>query len=201
EELDVASAAARVAAIEASLPPIHTSMAEREHHLAVLIGMRPGKLDLDLSPRAYPPLARELALGDPDSLLRRRPDVRAAEKRFAAAAAREGIAYADLFPRITISGFLGFIAGRGSLFGQSDSRAWAVTPALSWSAFDIGSARARLRGAEAGTREAEARYEQAVLRALEETENALVGYREQQQRLVKLNEQARESARASSIAR
>jgi multidrug efflux system outer membrane protein len=72
---------------------------------------------------------------------------------------------------------------------------------LSWSAFHIGSARARLRGAEAGTREAEAFYEQAVLRALEEAENAFVNYSEQQTRLVKLNDQARESARASSIAR
>jgi len=201
EELDVASAGARVAAIEASLPPIRTAMAEREHHLAVLIGMRPGQLDLDLSPRPYPPLAKELTLGDPDSLLRRRPDVRAAEKRLAAAASREGIAWADLFPRITISGFLGFIAGRGSLFGQADSRAWAVTPALSWSAFDIGSARARLRGSKAATREAEALYEQSLLRAMEETENAFVNYHEQQERLVKLNDQARESARASSIAR
>ena len=201
EELDVASAGARVAAIEASLPPIRAAMAEREHRLAVLIGMRPGKLDLDLSPRPYPPLAKQLTLGDPDVLLRHRPDVRAAELRLAAAASREGIARADLFPRITISGFLGFIAGRGSLFGQSDSRAWAVTPALSWSAFDIGSARARLRGSKAATREAAALYEQSVLRALEETENALTNYREQQERLVKLNDQARESARASSIAR
>ena len=76
-----------------------------------------------------------------------------------------------------------------------------MTPALSWAGFDLGSAHARLRGAEAGTREALAAYEQTVLFALEETENALVAYREQQQRLVKLNEQARESARASQIAR
>jgi len=72
---------------------------------------------------------------------------------------------------------------------------------LSWSAFDIGSARARLRGAEAGTREAEAIYEQTVLRALEETENAIVNYREQQERLVKLTDEVRESARAAGIAR
>ena len=60
------------------------------------------------------------------------------------------------------------------MFGKSDSRAWAVTPALSWVGTDIGSARARLRGAKAGTEEVVARYEQTVLRALEETENALV---------------------------
>lgn len=201
EEFDVASAAARVAAIEASLPPIRTAIAEREHRIAVLLGRQPDKLDVDLSPRPYPTLAKELPLGDVDTFLRRRPDIRSAERQLAAAAAREGIAAADLFPHVSITGFLGFIAGRGNLFGEAESRAWAVTPALSWSAFDIGSARARLRGAEAGTREAEARYEQTVLHALEETGNALVNYSEQQQRLVKLNDQARESARAAAIAR
>jgi outer membrane protein, multidrug efflux system len=201
EEFDVASAAARVAAIEASLPPIRTAIAAREHRIAVLTGRRPGDLGVDLSPRGYPPLAKALPLGDVSTFLRRRPDIRSAERQLAAATAREGIAAADLFPHVSITGFLGFIAGRGNLFGEAQSRAWAVTPALSWSALDIGSARARLRGAEAGTREAEALYEQAVLRALEETENALVNYSEQQQRLVKLNDQARESARASAIAR
>ncbi|HEY3054948.1 MAG TPA: efflux transporter outer membrane subunit [Thermoanaerobaculia bacterium] len=201
EELDVARAAARVAGIEASIPPIRTAIAEREHRLAVLMGRRPGELGVDLSPRSYPPLAKALPIGEGDTFLRRRPDVRAAERRLAAAAAREGIAKADLFPRITITGFLGLLAGRGNLFGKSDSHAWAVTPALSWAGFDIGSARARLRGAKAGTREAAAVYEQSVLRALEETQNAFINYSEQQQRLVKLNDQARESARASSIAR
>ncbi len=201
EEQDVASAAARVAAIEASVPPVRSQLAEREHRLAVLTAVRPGQMTVDLAPRAYSPLAKPLPLGDPTTLLRKRPDIRAAERRLAASAAREGVAAADLFPRITVTGFLGLIAGRGSMFGKSDSRAWAVTPALGWAAFDLGSARARLRGAEAGTREALASYDQAVLRALEETENALVSYREQQERLVKLNDQVRESTRAASIAR
>jgi multidrug efflux system outer membrane protein len=202
EEQDVASAAARVAAIEASIPPIRSAIAEREHHLAVLIGVRPGALGVDLSPRAYPPLTKALAIGEPGSLLRRRPDVRAAERRLASATAREGVAAAELFPQISISGFLGLLAGRGSdFFKVSDSRAWAVTPALSWAGFDIGSARARLRGAEGATRESIAEYEQVVLRAIEETENALVNYREEQERLVRLADQARESTRAATIAR
>jgi outer membrane protein, multidrug efflux system len=201
EEQDVASAAARVAAIEASLPPIESAIAERQHRLAVLTGVRPGALTADLSPRAYPPLAKALPLGDPTTLLRRRPDVRAAERRLASASAREHVAAAELYPRITITGVLGLLAGRGSLFGDADSRAWAVTPALSWAAFDLGSARARLRGAEAVTVESLASFEQIVLRALEETENALVAYRAQQRRLVKLTDQARESARAAGIAR
>jgi multidrug efflux system outer membrane protein len=201
EEQDVASAAARVAAIEASIPPIRSDIVQREHRIAVLIGARPGGLGVDLSPRAYPPLTKALAVGEPNTLLRRRPDVRAAERQLAAAAAREGIVAADLYPRITVTGFLGLLAGRGSLFDVADSRAYAITPALSWAAFDIGSVRARLRGVEAATRESAAVFEQAVLRALEETENALVAYRETQQRLVRLTEQARESARAADIAR
>ena len=99
----------------------------------------------------------------------------------------KAVAAADLYPHITISGFLGLLAGRGNLFNVSDTRAWAVTPALNWAAFDLGSARARLRGVEGVTRESVAEFEQVVLRALEETENALVSYREDQQRLVKLD--------------
>jgi multidrug efflux system outer membrane protein len=201
EEQDVASAAARVAGTEATVPPLRVALAERQHRLAVLVGARPGALAVDLAPRDYPPLAQALAIGEPGELLRRRPDVRVAERQLAAATAVEGIAAAELYPRITVSGFLGFVAGRGNLFGSSDSAAWAVTPALSWAAFDLGSARARLRGAEAGRREVLARFEQTVLGALEETENALVGFREDQQRLVKLVDQARESERAASIAR
>jgi outer membrane protein, multidrug efflux system len=201
EDQDVASAAARVAAIEASMPSIRAAMAQHEHRLAVLAGVRPGALAVDLAPRPYPPLAKALAIGDPGELLRRRPDVRAAERRIAAATAREGIAAAELYPRVTLTGFLGFLAGRGSLFGRADSRAWAVTPALSWAAFDLGSARARVRGAEAFTREVLTEFEQTVLLAFEETENALVRYREEQQRLISLNEQAAQSRRAAGIAR
>lgn len=201
EEQDVASAAARVAAIDAVLPPIHSALAQREHRLSVLIGERPGRLRADLTPRAYPPLGKAIAIGESGAVLARRPDVRAAERRLAAATGREGIAAADLYPRVTVTGFLGFLAGRGSLFGSADSRAWAVTPALAWAGFDFGSARARLRGAAAATRESAAEYEQVVLLAIEEVENSLVAYREQQKRLVALVEQARESTRAAGIAR
>jgi multidrug efflux system outer membrane protein len=200
-EEDVASAAARVSAIEAEVPPLRTALAVREHRLAVLTGRAPGQLHVNLAPRAYPVLATSIALGPPDQLLDRRPDVRAAERRLAATAAREGVATADLYPRITISGVLGLLAGRGNIFGTSDSRAWAVTPALQWSAFDLGSSRARLRGAHAATEEALAGYEQTMLLALEETETALVTYRQRQERLVKLTDEVRESARAADIAR
>jgi outer membrane protein, multidrug efflux system len=201
EEQDVASAAASVAAVEASIPPLRAGIATLTYRLAVLTGQRPGELAVDLSPRSYAPLMTALPLGDTSLLLRRRPDVRVAERRLAAATAREGIVAADLFPRVSISGFLGLLAGRGSLFGRSDSRAWAVTPALSWAGLDFGSARARLRGAEASTRETLAVYEQTVLRAIEEADAALTDYREDQERLGRLMEQASQSSRAAELAR
>ena len=201
EEQHVASAAASVAAVEATVPPLREALAAQRHRLAVLLGVRPGDLAEDLAPRAYAPLQTTLPLGETGALLRRRPDVRAAERRLAAAAAREGVAAADLYPRVSISGVLGLLAGRGNVFGRADSRQWAVTPALTWVGSDLGSARARLRGSEAATREVLARYEQTVLRAIEETENALVGYREEQARLDRLMEQARQSARSADLAR
>ena len=98
----------------------------------MLIGVRPSELSEDLEPRAYAPLMTTLPLGQAGDLLRRRPDVRAAERRLAAATAREGVAAAELYPRVSISGVLGLLAGRGNLFGRAASRQWAVTPALSW---------------------------------------------------------------------
>jgi multidrug efflux system outer membrane protein len=201
EEQEVASASASVAAVEASIPSLRAGIATLTYRLAVLTGTRPGELTVDLTPRAYAPLMTALPLGDTSLLLRRRPDVRVAERQLAAATAREGIAAADLFPRVSISGFLGLLAGRGNLFGRSDSRAWAVTPALSWAGLDFGSARARLRGAEAATRETLAVYEQTVLRAIEEADAALTDYRADQARLERLMEQASQSSRAADLAR
>jgi multidrug efflux system outer membrane protein len=201
EEQDVASAAARVAAIEATIPPLQYETSRAQYRLAVLTGTRPGDLQADLTPRDYPPIAKALPIGDPGELLQRRPDVRSAERRLAAATELQGVAVAGLFPQVSLSGFLGFLAGRGSLFFTGNSAAWSVTPGLSWSAFDLGRARARVRGSSAATQEALASYEETVLRALEETEDALASYSTEQARLVKLNDQARESKRAADIAR
>lgn len=111
EAQDVASARARVAAVEAAIPPLRAQIVARTHRLAVLAGERPGSLAQPLDPRPYPALRTRLALGEAGDLLQRRPDVRAAERRLAAAAAREGVAAADLYPRVTLSGFLGLLAG------------------------------------------------------------------------------------------
>src|ERR1051325_3355248 len=201
EEQDVASAAARVASTEATIPSIEYEITSAGFRLAVLTGTRPGELNADLAPRNYSAIAKTLPIGNPGELLQRRPDVRSAERRLAAATERQGVAVASLFPQVSISGFVGFLAGRGSLFFTGDSRAWSVSPGLSWSAFDLGRARARVRGSSAATEEALASYEDTVLRALEETDNSLANYHAQQAQLIKLDEQARESKRAADIAR
>jgi multidrug efflux system outer membrane protein len=201
EEQDVASAAARVAAIDATIPLLELETRRAEYRLAVLTGARPGELSADLSPRSYAPIDKTLPIGNAADLLRRRPDVRAAERRVAAATERQGVAVAQLFPEVSVSAFVGFLAGRGSLFFTGSSFASTASPGVSWSAFDLGRVRARIRGSNAVTDQALASYEDTVLRALEETENSFSNYHAQQVRLVKLNTQAQESKRAADIAR
>ena len=137
-------------------------------------------------------------------LLRRRPDVRIAERQLAAATARVGIATADLFPRVNITGFVGFLSGDiGRLFNTTppnDARAWSVTPTVTWAAFDLGSVRARLRASKAQSDAAAANYEKAVLMALEDTENSFRAYSKRQAQLKSLSAQAAASRRAAEIA-
>lgn len=199
-ELDVLRADARLAATEASLPQLQAEAARARHRIATLLGQRPEQLDVDLAPQPLPAIAKALPIGDPAELLRRRPDIRVAERQLAAATANVGVATADLFPRVSLSGFLGFTAGRGSQLGAAAANAWSVAPTISWAAFDLGSVRARLRGAEAGAEGALAQYEQQVLLALEESANAFSDYGQRQQRLLALVRQAEASRGAAEQA-
>jgi outer membrane protein, multidrug efflux system len=199
-ELDVASAAARLAATEAEIPPLVAAQTVAANRLAVLLGLQPGSLDEELAPREIAPHLTTIAVDSPEALLRRRPDIRAAERALAAATARIGVAKADLFPRLSLSGFIGFIAGDAGDLGESASRAWSLTPVLSWGGFDSG-VRARVVAAEARAEGALAAYERAVLLALEETENAFVSYGQDRERLAALVEQAAQSRRAAELAR
>jgi multidrug efflux system outer membrane protein len=203
-ELDVQRSRARLKATEATIPPLEAAEKQAGYRLAVLLGERPGALDQELRPAAVATYAKALPIGDPTDLLRRRPDVRAAERQLAAATARVGVATADLFPRVNVTGFVGFLSGDvGRLFGTSsgnNAKAWSVSPTVSWAAFDIGSVRARLRASEAQSDAAAANYEKVVLTALEDTENSFVAYSSQQTQLKSLSEQAQASRRAAELA-
>lgn len=200
-ELDVASAEARLAAIEARIPPFVTEAKAARHRLAVLVGERPGALDAELGRAEVPPHLTTLAVGEPEALLRRRPDVRTAERELAAATAHVGVATAELFPRVSLSGFIGFVAGDADALGDSASRAWRTAPTLSWAAFDRGAVRARLGAAEARAEGALAAYERTVLQTLEETENAFVTYGQNRRRLLAAVDEAEASRRAAELAR
>ncbi|MCA5972934.1 TolC family protein [Pseudomonas syringae pv. syringae] len=199
-ELDVVRAEARLAAVEATVPQLQAEQARQRNRIATLLGERPENLSADLSPSKLPAIAKALPIGDPTQVLRNRPDIRAAERQLAASTARIGVATADLFPRVSLSGFLGFTAGRGSQIGSSAARAWSLGPSITWAAFDLGSVRAQIRSADADAEGALANYEQQVLLALEESENAFSDYDKRQQRLVSLMRQSDASRSAARLA-
>jgi multidrug efflux system outer membrane protein len=203
-ELDVQRSRARLKATEATIPPLEAAEKQAGYRLAVLVGERPGALERELKPAAVATYAKALPIGDPTELLRRRPDVRAAERQLAAATARVGVATADLFPRVNVAGFVGFLSGDvGRLFSTADgnnARAWSISPTVSWAAFDMGSVRARLHASEAQSDAAAANYEKVVLVALEDAENSFIAYSSQQTQLKSLTEQAQASRRAAELA-
>ena len=203
-EIDVERALARLAATDSLIPPQQLAEKRASYRLAVLLGLRPGALDEELRPVRVPTYAKALPIGEPAQLLRRRPDVRVAERQLAEATAQVGVATADLFPRVNVQGFIGFLSGDFShLFSSSagtDARAFSVTPTVSWAALDLGSVEARLHVSKARSDAAAAAYEKAVLNALEDAETSLVAYGRAQTQLKSLIKQADASQHATALA-
>src|SRR5262249_48921178 len=169
-ELDVSRAEAQLNNTLAIIPPLETRITRDAHRLGVLIGKQPTALVTTLSvPLPLPGLPTLIALGTPEDLLRRRPDIRVAERTLAAATARVGVATADLFPRVTVIGGIGVEAGSIPGFGKGNIETFTLGPRIFWAAFDLGRVRARISAADARTEAALAQYEQRVLVALEET--------------------------------
>jgi outer membrane protein, multidrug efflux system len=201
-ELDVSRAAAQFETTQATIPPLQTSIATTIHRLSVLTGRRPDELVPELSAsRPMPTLPALNAIGGPEALLRRRPDVRIAERNLASATARIGISVADLFPRVTLVGSAGYNAAAWHDVGSSASQTYFVGPSITWAAFDLGRVRARVDIARAETDGALAAYEATVLNALEDTENSLVNYGDAQRREATLERAATQSAKAARLAR
>lgn len=199
-EQDVASAKARLSAVQAQLPMLQTQVSASEFRLAVLLGERPGELDIDVSPKSFTPIAINLPIGDAGDVLARRPDVHVAEREYAAATARIGVAKADFFPHIALGGFLGFLAGRSNDFGSPSTRAWSLAPSISWPGLNVQRVRANLHASEARADAAQANYQQTVLLAIEDIDNAVTGFNQQRVRVNHLIEQATQSKRAADLA-
>lgn len=201
-ELDTSRANAQLAATRASIAPLEAAVARSIHRIGVLTGREPTALRERLALPADLPVVPEItAVGEPSQLLRRRPDIRVSERELAASTARIGIAVADLFPHVSFTGGLGLAATRFDDLGKAGSGTRLVAPGISWAAFDLGHVRARILAARAHSEGALAAYEQTVLRALQETEDALVTHARSRERLVQLAEAADSSRTAARLAR
>jgi len=195
---ELASAQAELARVQASLAPITTEYYLARYRLAVLMGLRPNEVDEMLKATPLPTLVTRLPIGNLSELLRHRPDVASAERALAASTADVGVATADLYPRIDLGGFLGFVAIRGGDIPSSASRAFGIMPSINWPALHFASVKAQQREAQARQRGQEAQYKKVVLQAIEETEGALMRYSQSQQRLEALSEAVSYSRQAAN---
>jgi len=181
-DLDVQRAQALSANTSATLPPLEASLAAVQHRLAVLLGEPPAALLGQLSaPAPIPSPPAEVLVGLPADLLRRRPDVDRAERELAAATARIGEAKAELYPRLSIVGTVG-LSSREVAAVASGSGFGSLGPSVEWPIFAGGRILANVEAEDARQEQARARYEQAVLVAMEEVESALVAYAREQVR-------------------
>jgi multidrug efflux system outer membrane protein len=201
-ELDTSRAQAQLSTTLSTIDPLEAAVSRSIHRLGVLTGRDPNALQNLLSPPQDLPLLPQIAaVGDPATLLRRRPDIRVAERQLAASTARIGVAVGDLFPKVTFTGNFGYAAQNLGSLGEAPTRMFLIGPSISWAALDLGRVRARVAGARAQTDTALAQYEQTVLRALEETENSLVTHARTRGQLAHAADAAQQSATAARLAR
>ncbi len=161
--------------LRANLPKFEAAHDAALLQLAVMVGKTPREFDASALVCTHAPALRQpIPVGDGTALLRRRPDVREAERQLAAATARIGVATAALYPDIVIGASGGFTGVLEDL-GKASTGRWNIGPLISWTLPDNG-ARARIRGARAGTEAALAHFDGVVLNALKETETALTRY-------------------------
>jgi outer membrane protein, multidrug efflux system len=181
--LDVTRSAALLADLMAAIPPLETVQRAAMYGMAVLLGQSPGDLVTELSiAAALPPVPAQVPVGLPSDLLRRRPDVRRAERQLAAETARIGVAKSDWFPKLSLTGDVGQEGVTLAKWFEPGSQFWSIGPSLQWKALDFGRVRAEVRAQTAVQEGALATYQKAVLVALQETENAMVAYAQEQNR-------------------
>ena len=186
----------------ASIPDLEAQVASAQYQIGVLVGRPPAQLATELAEYvAIPALPADVALDRPDSLIRRRPDVSAAERQVAAERAFVGAAKADYLPRVTVGGSAGYSAADFGGLGDEGTLRYAVGPIISWPALNLGRVKARVDASQARAAEAEAQYSQTVLRALQDVETSLSRYRTSRTRVDRIGDAADASARAANLAR
>jgi NodT family efflux transporter outer membrane factor (OMF) lipoprotein len=182
-ELDVEQAALVLASTESSIPLLRQAEAQAIHRLSVLLGQSPAFLYEELSPTSHvPEIPDDIAVGLPAELLRQRPDIRRAERTLAAETADIGIATAGLYPQFSLFGTFALEAQQAKDIGNWDSRTWGFGPAMRWNLFDGNRIRSSIDVQKLQAEQAMIEYEKTVLLALEEVENAMVAFVEEQER-------------------
>ena len=186
-ELDVAQARSLLRGTESGIPGFVTDVRQAKNALAILLGKLPGEIDAMLAgPGLIPEVPAEVAVGIPAELLRRRPDIRFAERRLAAQSAQIGFAKTDLFPRFTLFGTLGFQTSDytedsdfNDLFDQ-DSFTYNAGAGFNWNLFNYGQITNSVRVEDARFQQLAVNYEDTVLRAAQEVEDAMIGFLQSQ---------------------
>jgi NodT family efflux transporter outer membrane factor (OMF) lipoprotein len=176
-DFDVVRSEQQAAQTKAAIPPLEGQRRSALFQLTALLGRTPSKAVTEAEACVVPPqLKAPLPVGDGASLLKRRPDVRLADRRLAAATARIGVATADLYPRITLTGFYGGAAPDLADLPRNAGLVWGVGPQINWSFPNMAGPRARLAGTRANATASLANFDNTVLQALKETEQALAIY-------------------------
>ncbi len=193
-ELDLDQAKSNLAQTEAGIPSLETQMRIAANRLCILLGMPPVNLENVLGLGPIPTTPADVVIGIPAELLRRRPDVRRAERNVAAQAEMIGISEADLYPAFTINGTLGYQAKSFSDLFTSNAFNGSIGPTFHWNLLNYGRIINGVRYQEAAFQELVIRYQNTVLAANEEVENGLVTFLRAQRR-AKLLEESVEAAR------
>jgi NodT family efflux transporter outer membrane factor (OMF) lipoprotein len=182
DETDVEQARSEYAQTRSKIPQYQTGIAQNQHALSVLLGMPPTSLDDRLQPSSGIPKApAEVAIGIPADLLRRRPDIRSAEQKAAAQSALIGVTQAQLYPAFSLSGSFGFASSDIDGASLSDAFKWSSRtasfgPAVSWNLFNYGQITNQVRAQDASFQEAILSYQNTVLQAQQEVEDALASF-------------------------
>jgi NodT family efflux transporter outer membrane factor (OMF) lipoprotein len=201
-DLDVEQAKANLESTRSQLPTLRSNIEAAKNRLAILLGVFPGALESQLAARKpipEPPLA--VAVGVPAEALRRRPDVRRAERQLAAQTARIGVATADLYPKFSLPGSIGLEALSTNHLFSGSSRVWSLAGSFTWTVFQGGAIRQNIEAQNALQEQALQQYEATILTALEEVESSLVAYAEEQDRSAILTEATQAAQRAVALAR
>ena len=200
--LDRAQAATVMHNTASLLPPLREQQRITQNRLAVLLGTSPAMAaEFSRGPRSIPQPASLFGAGVPADLLRHRPDIRAAERDVAAAAARIGVATADLYPQLTLTGSINVDTRMANNWFTPASIAHAVGPQFSWNILNFGRIRGNIAVQEARLQQAIARFQQRVLQGVVEVENSLTGYHEARQRVIHLTRAVESAEDALRISR